>query len=371
MRLALLLPFILCSNSLSAFPSPESRVQIYLHISKTATIFLHPLDLERKEDFPGLFQYGFAINTHKIIPKKITVSNQTLNIPMGAKALLLTLPKRQEEGFCQDIQLVPFPLPSRLLPEFQSKKLKEYHVPIYLQFAETPVKTEHGRKQEPCHLNEKEEKLFESQCPAGVSDSENRENPVPIYSQLVETSVEARLGRKGTSFLRKMPMIPAQKTVCRLFRDVSGLKWPIIVIGYINAIDHNNGHVQIIEPLIQTASAKLDSRYFSFRFRQDSVHAYIMIQDQQITLTEELKAFKKKKNNGLIIIEMDIIGKREDKSIIFPLQSRPIVRHANRKELKGIPGKFADDHINIYFQFKRQKDTNSSNSPRERPPGSL
>ena len=93
---ALLLHFVLCSDSPAASSPSEHKVQIQLHKYKksTSTTYLEPLELISRELFPELLHYGFILNT-KRKTLKLVVRNQTLDIPMNAKALLMTLPRRE------------------------------------------------------------------------------------------------------------------------------------------------------------------------------------------------------------------------------------------------------------------------------------
>ena len=172
---ALFLPLFLCADPPKGL-STDDKVQIQLHNDKTHITYLKPLELKNKDKLPdGLLLYGFIINTDSVYSRTIKVKNQEINIPKNTKALLLTLSKDQGEEFCQDIKLTPFTLK---LPEFKDVMLKEYHAPIYLQFAEPPVQAEQGRKQDSRHHTEKEENISDNQSPAGVSSSESENNLV-------------------------------------------------------------------------------------------------------------------------------------------------------------------------------------------------
>ena len=139
---AFLLSLVLCSDSSKpSSPHEEDRLQLQLHNTKFTTTYLKPRELKSKKGLPdGLLPYGFIINTNEvIIPKKIIVKAQTLSIPKTAKALLITIPKSKGKRFSQDIQISPLPYTGLQQFEFHNVKLKEDHIPIFLQYVDTPV----------------------------------------------------------------------------------------------------------------------------------------------------------------------------------------------------------------------------------------
>ena len=139
---AFLVSLVLCSDSSKpSSPHEEDRLQLQLHNTKFTTTYLKPRELKSKKGLPdGLLPYGFIINTNEvIIPKKIIVKAQTLSIPKTAKALLITIPKSKGKRFSQDIQISPLPYTGLQQFEFHNVKLKEDHIPIFLQYVDTPV----------------------------------------------------------------------------------------------------------------------------------------------------------------------------------------------------------------------------------------
>ena len=337
----LLLPFALCSISPpNTSTTPDDLVQVYLPISELDTTYLHPIDLKSKNDFPGLLHYGFIINARYRKPRKIIVRNQTLEIPKNARALLLTLPNRQEEDLCSDIQLTLFPYRDLLLPElrnlllqanhtpqniqftplpeFRNLRIEKYHVPIYLQYADTPV-----------------------QIPSCCKDKE-------------EEDLSETLSPVATNYSKRELNIAAWKKVRVLFKEAGRRKWPNIAVGRVK-VDVKGGNAQFMEPLTQTASRSLDPRYISFLYGKDDEYTFIKIQNKIINLTKRLKEAKNN-NNPNIIIELEIICKESDESIIFPNQPYAKLRCATSEEIDNIP-KVQGNHCNIYFKFIKQDDS--------------
>ena len=319
--LALLLPLALCSNSDTS--SSEDFVQIQLFRSKTSSLNLIPIDLKSGQDQPeGLLDYGFIIDTKESCPTEIIVEQQTLKIPMNAKALLVTLSKHEGK---YDIHLSSYLAPE--FYEFKGMTLENHHVPIYLQLISVPAKAKHGQKQKTLCRREKEEN-----------------GPAPRQSS------------SSTNYSKMKLANTAQARMQYLFSVLGEQNWPSAAFGHL----HANGRAGTIQPLIQTANKCLAAEYFSISYNQGDVLAHFKVQNQLIELTEELEA-SKDYNNPHIIIEMNIVGKREDGSIIFPRQCKPKIRHASSEEVKGIP-ELESDHYNIYFQFQQQEETSSSDS---------
>ena len=303
---ALLLPLILCA---------EHKVQIQLHNSKTTTAYLNPIDLTSGEDLPGLLPYGFIINTKRVTSKNIIVRSQKINIPKNARALLLTLPKHEGDKLCQDIHLSPLPLqPSK----FNDVILKEYHVPIYLQFTETASNVRHGQQQ-------------------NIQSPKEKGKPVGASSLKVELNSTLR------------------RTVIALFDKEEHRRWPNIVIGHTNCSHAEECKVQVLQPLSQTSNNSMDPNYISIPLNQDYDITYIKIQSKIIDLTKKLKGSSMNKNPH-IIIEIEIIGKRADESIIFPPKLNARILYAARDEIKNIP-EMEGNCCNIYFHFKIVKDS--------------
>ena len=363
----LLLPFVHCCDSPKA-SSTEHVVQVQLHNSPTTTTFLNPLDLKSKrQEQKELLPYGFIINTNEVVPKMLIMKNHMLSIPKSAKALLVTLPKSQQEEFCQDIQITLFPdLP---LPEFQKETLTDYHVPIYLQYAETAAQVQRGQKVKPCQHPEKEDELSDSQSPTGASSSENGESLLPNCSLFAETSVQVDHIRKQRSssriemeedyspetpnppttyYSKKELKATSWNTVRMLFNEVGRPRWPFLALGKISAM--NCCKVQSMQPLTQTTSKILDPKYFSIPYGKDDDYTFIKIQKKIIYLTKELKGSKSNKNPH-IVIGLDVVRKELDGSIIFPEKLIVNFRYATKEELENFP-KIKANHCNIYFHFR-------------------
>ena len=314
---ALLLPLILCSDSSKPSSTREERLQIQLHNSKTTTTFLKPLDLKNKEGWhEDLLPYGFIINTNEVTPRKITVENQTLGIPQNAKALLITVPKSKGKLYSQDIQITSLPYFGLQLLEFQTMKLKENHVPIYLQFADTPV-IKLGQMKTPKLHNEK---IEEHQPEPLLSDSRNYpKDGVVDTAQSTALEVLEGLGRQQN--------------------------WPILAICHVETTNVGLGAGQFLDPLTQTTNRCLDSNYFSFPWDQESDIVYLKIQDKLIPMTK-----KERHESHIIIIEMEIIRKNGDELIRFPNPLHYILRDATSEEIENLPD-IRGNMYYIYFQF--------------------
>ena len=342
---ALLVPFVLCCDSPSTSPSKHA-VQIQLHKSQTTTTYLNPLDLKSSEDLPELLPYGFIINTNEVIPRKIIVKDQLLNIPKNAKALLLTLPKHQEEKFCQDVQITS--LPNGLqFPEFQNIVLKETHVPIYLQFTATPVQVKHIRKQRHSIRREKEEDHpLETLTNPTTSHKEKEDD------HLCETLSPVTANDYSKKELKEI----ARNSVRVLFNEVGErTRWPFLAVGKISAINFKGDNAQVMQPRTQTANKILEPKYFSIPYSQNDDYTFIRIQKKIINLTRKLKGSMMNKYPHLII-EMEIVRKESDESIKFP--HRPFInfRYATVEDFKNLPD-VESNHCNIYFQFKILKNS--------------
>ena len=174
--------------------------------------------------------------------------------------------------------------------EFKDKKLKEYHVPIYLQFAETVYlqyaeaadQVEHGHEQTTCQQNETEEACTDHQNSTGVCDLENKECSVSNIShsadnvrkqahnsrkEIVEDQHLEILYPATTKYSKKELKDIARSTVRGLFDELQGQwNWPFILIGKVNATDRN-GNAHLLKPLTQDVNKILDSKYFSVATR--------------------------------------------------------------------------------------------------------
>ena len=300
---ALLLPLFQCANIPKA-SSSEQKVKILVHDSKTTTAYLNPLDLMSKKDLPGILPYGFVINTNRVTSEDIIVNKQRISIPKNGKALLLTLSNHKGEEFYQDLQLTALPLQ---LSKFKELNLKEFHVPIYLHYAEVAFRVGHG------------------------SSSESQ-------SQVI------------TKYLKREFNRTALITIRELFKKEGKQRWPKVKMGYIEATDAKHGFVHVIEPLTQSANKNLDSKYFSLPYNQNDPNStYIKVQHKVINLTKKVKDIKKTENPH-IVIEMEIVRKNADKSILFSHAPHYIVRDPTGEEIENLP-KIGEKMYNIYFKF--------------------
>ena len=375
----------------------QDNVQIQLHNCMTIAAYLKPLDLTSVGDLPGLLPYGFIINTNRVTSEKIIVNRrQKISIPKNAKALLLTLTKHKGEDSCQDIKLTPFTLQP---PTFKEVSLEEYLVPIYLQSVEAPVQVEHGRKQKPCHTNDKEEELSVDQSPTDVFYSENKEYHVPIYSEFKFSAAQTKNSRKQKPSSRKEknedhppeninPPATDYREVEMLdiargcftdkppftykFQERPPPKWPCIQVANVNS-KYKGRCVHCMQPLTQTANKNLDPSYFSVPFYKDTDYTFIKIQKRIINLTKLMKESVKTENPH-IIIELEIVRKESVESFEIPDQPYAMLRGATSEEIENIP-EITGNKYNIYFKFiKYNIDTRlvemDEKEPEERSPKS-
>lgn len=121
--------------------------------------------------------------------------------------------------------------------EFLNKKLKENHVAIYLQSADSPVVKRALKKKSRLYKEKGEDHL----PPAGRKYSEDE-----VY---------------GT----------ALSTIIGLFKKGSGRNWPFLEVGKVSATNPQEGEVQIMEPLIQVSDNSLNLNYFSIPYCQNDL----------------------------------------------------------------------------------------------------
>ena len=350
---ALLLPLALCSGSESS--SSEELVQVQLPGSKTASPrSLNPIDLRIRKDTPRtLFNYGYIIDLNESDSSEIIVEKQTLKIPKNAKALLVTLPKREGKQYRQDIQISSYL--GLELPEFKKMTLRDHHLPIYLQLAKTPAKASHGQKKRTPRRSDKSDK---EKTPRQGDRSDKEKTPRRGEKE------ESRSPRHKAFKTSQQKFEDAAKASVRgLFSKVGQKKWPSVVIGYVSATNAKDGRAQAIQPSTQTANKYLAAEFFSFPYNQGDVLAYIKIQNKLINLTDKLEETKKNKNPH-IIIEMDIVRKRSDGSLIFPSDGKVKVSPASSDDVRGITG-IAGNSCNIYFQFNKNSSSEEEDSSSE------
>ena len=307
---AFLLPSILCSkfeNSLS-----EGKLKIRLPRSQTTSTKLIPLDLSSQNRPDNIYDYGFILDTNEEIPSEIIVEKHTLTIPKNPKALMLTLSKRKG---VLDIQISSFD--GVQLFDFEKMILKENHIPIYLQLANSSVKSKHSQ----ILRSYKEEDHFKQ------SGTNNETNKLDNTAKLA---------------------------VRNLFKRVGQQDWPRLVIGYISSTD---ARVQIIPSFTQTANKFLAPEFFSIPYENE----HVKIQNFLIHLSKKLEA-SKRHTNPHIIIEMEIVKRRRAGSISFPPQASVKLRLATDEEVKDIPV-INDNSFNLYFHFFNQENSRGSISP--------
>ena len=310
---AFLLPSILCSkfeNSLS-----EGKLKIRLPRSQTTSTKLIPLDLSSQNRPDNIYDYGFILDTNEEIPSEIIVEKHTLTIPKDAKALMLTLSKHKGESSHSDIQISTYN--GEHLFEFEKMILKDNHIPIYLQLANSSVKSKHSQTLR----SYKEEDHFKQ---SGTNNETNKFDNT------------------------------AKLAVRNLFKRVGQQDWPRLVIGYISSTD---ARVQIIPSFTQTANKFLAPEFFSIPYENE----HVKIQNFLIHLSKKLEA-SKRHTNPHIIIEMEIVKRRRDGSISFPPQASVKLRLATDEEVKDIPV-INDNSFNLYFHFFNQENSRGSISP--------
>ena len=215
------------------------------------------------------------------------------------------------------------------LSKFKDLELKEYHVPIYLQLVETAVHDEQSHEQKTSQQKGKEETPIDHQSPA------------------------------VTKFSKKEFNRTALNTIKQLFNNGISERWPIVKIGFVEATDAKNGIVYDIECLAQTVNKSLDNTYFSLPYNPNDINlTYIKIQHKVINLTKKVKDVKLMENPH-IIIEIEIVRKRRDGSIIFPHAPHYKIRNPTSEERENLP-EIREHFYRIYFQFNKLKDHSSS-----------
>ena len=319
--LSLFLPLVLCSDSSApSSPTIDKAMKVKLNNSKITNIFLKPLNLKSRDDrHANLLSYGFIISTNDIVvPKKLTVKSQTLNIPKNAKALLLTLPKHQGKEFCQDIQITSYPYSDAQLPEFQKITLKKQHIPIYIQFADTPAQAPATFEHLPPAAKEEDDTDHQR--------SKKEKKDVQPDNQNIDYFAAARA----------------------LLDKIDRPWWFHLCVAYFNATSTKGGRVQVISPLYQRANNTLEPNYFSIPLLKDDAFAFVLLPNKSIlVITKNTSRHK--------ITEVDIVRQSIDDPIEIKDSHHLNIRDPTREELKNIP-EIKDNCWNIYFQIPKVED---------------
>ena len=247
--------------------------------------------------YPDLEPYGyvFTFDDAKNPPKEIKVGDTKLNIPNGAKNLLITLPESSSGKNRQDIQVMSFP--GMQPPKFVRIELNDRMMAIYIQYKKTPNTASHGAP--------KEEKRRTGEFKEKEGDSSKNERK------------KVRMSRKYKTRSRKLLNQKIQDEVIDTIRDLFSKDsneenvWPAIQYGVVSDKDFTQARVQQVQHLPNDQSSNVN-KFFILQFFPNTFH-FIKVQNKIISLNRILeKAYHS--DNPLIRLDIKVEGFEKEKN---------------------------------------------------------